>query len=540
VDTYVFTELTRHGVFSAPLSSDEEFLRRIYIDLTGRIPSIGEVRSFLGDNAPDKRDRLIDALLTSSEFNDRWTMYFDDLFQVTAYLSNVERDLPGTLTFHRWVYDSVRNQKSIRQIAIELLTGEGNNFDQSTAAANHLVSAGIDNGPEQDFFDKAAVNAIKIFHGNGKIDCIGCHNGRGHTDAVSAWATGRLRADFWKIAAFFSRTRLDSPDVEMGDPYNNSFVVSTRDTGSYLLNTNYGNRPARRPIGEVQSVLPVYWDGSAPADDNWRLAFARSLTNDPQFALNFANRLFGQLFGVALVPAVDSLDPARLDPDHPPPSPWTLQASNPALLIALADELNKGGFQLRPFLRLLVTSSAYQLSSRYDGNWSPSNGTLYERHYVQRLEPEVLADAIADATGVPGNYPVTGYSAPLRAIQLPDVYEPYDDYASLDIMSAFFRGNRDNQKRSQAFSISQQLRMMNSPFILARLDASPVLDSLAQMPAADLIDEIYLRFLSRPPSEYERSKAEAFIMNQPRADWRTSVSDLAIALLNQPDFLVTR
>jgi hypothetical protein len=275
-------------------------------------------RTFLADRSPDKRDRLIDQLLDSPAFYDRWTMYFDDLFQVASSLSNVYRDTRGSNTFHTWVLNSVQSHKSIAQMARELLTGTGNNFDMPTATANHLVSAYVDNGPPQDFFDKAAVNAIKIFHGNARMDCIGCHSGRGHTEAVSAWATSKTRRDLWQIAAFFSRTQISGIDgLQPTDPYYNSLIVSDFGYGSYDLNTDYGNRPVRAPIGDLTTVTPVYFDGSTPSTDQWRQEFANDLISDKQFALNFANRLFGQVFGIGLVAAVDQLDPLRLDPAAP-------------------------------------------------------------------------------------------------------------------------------------------------------------------------------------------------------------------------------
>jgi hypothetical protein len=426
-------------------------------------------------------------------------------------------------------------------MARELITGTGNNYDPSSAPANHLVNAYIDNGPDQDFFDKAAVNAIRIFHGNRALDCIGCHSGRGHTEGVSLWATSRTRMAFWQIASFFSRTAIESLDLPMSDPYYDSFIVSDVGTGTYELNTKYGNRPARRPQGDVRAVAPVYFDGSEPQSENWRAAFANFLINDRQFAMNFANRIFGQIFGTALVPAVDDLDPDRLDPQSPPASPWKLQASHPELLVQLGRELAGMNYQLRPFLRLLVTSSVYQLSSRYDGNWKAGDGILFERRYVKRLEPEFLADAIADITGIPGDYEVAGLPGSMRAVQLPDIYEPISDPYAADLMFPFMRGNRDNQRRNQSFSISQQLRMMNSPFTLLRLRYSPVIEGLAQIQPEQAVDELFLRFLARIPSTSERERSLQRLAEAKSFDDRLlALQDLGFAVLNQPDFLLVQ
>ena len=108
VDSYILDELARRGVLAAAPATDEEYVRRIYLDLTGRVPRIDETRAFLADLRPDKRDQLVDRLLNSPEFTDRWTLFFDDLFQVTASLTNVFRDAPGTINYHNWVYNSVQ------------------------------------------------------------------------------------------------------------------------------------------------------------------------------------------------------------------------------------------------------------------------------------------------------------------------------------------------------------------------------------------------------------------------------------------------
>src|SRR5436309_2966047 len=126
------------------------------------------------------------------------------------------------------------------------------------------------------------------------------------------------------------------------------------------------------------------------------------------FARNFANRIWKQLFNLGLVDPVDTLDPARLDPSNPPAAPWALQATHPELMERLAKEFTANYFNVRPFIRILVQSSAYQLSSRYDGDWSIEYVPLFARHYPRRMEGEEVHDAIAKATGVLGNYAVNG------------------------------------------------------------------------------------------------------------------------------------
>jgi hypothetical protein len=296
------------------------------------------------------------------------------------------------------------------------------------------------------------------------------------------------------------------------DFYYNSYWVSDAAAGDYALGTNFGNRPAREPVGAIRSVTPVYrGTGATPRDGNWRAAFADFMVQDPMFARNLANRIWKHFFGLGLVEPVDLMDPARLDPSKPPPVPWTLQASHPALLEKLAQALAGSWYNLREFCRLLAQSSAYQLSSRFDGTWKPDYAALLARHQPRRLEGEEVHDAIARATGVPGNYAVQGWAelAPW-ALQLPEPVEPRGNGAAAAFMNAFLRGNRDTQPRSQSGSILQQLSIMNDAFVLnrVRVSASPALQALARIGSNDdLVEELFLTFLSRKPTAEERARA---------------------------------
>jgi hypothetical protein len=184
------------------------------------------------------------------------------------------------------------------------------------------------------------------------------------------------------------------------------------------------------------------------------------LMNDPMLARNLANRLWKAMFNLGLVDPVDQLDPARLDPFNPPPDPWTLQATHPVLLEELANNLANSNWDLRGFLRQIAQSSAYQLSSRYDGNWNIQSVPLFARHYPRRLDAEEIHDAISSATGVFNKYTVQGFADPFQwAMQLPDTSEPRSNGAVANFLNSFLRGNRDTTQRSQASSILQQLNL---------------------------------------------------------------------------------
>jgi hypothetical protein len=295
-------------------------------------------------------------------------------------------------------------------------------------------------------------------------------------------------------------------------------------------------------MGTTKSLTPMYRDGQTPPDGQgtWRDAYAKFLTNDPMFARNFANRLWKQFFNLGLVDPVDTMDPARLDPANPPAAPWALQASNPQLLERLAQELANNNFDLRAYVRLIVRSNAYQLSSRYDGDWSLNYVPLYARHYPRRLDAEEIADAIVKATGVSGAYTAIGWNDVKVdwAMELPDTVSGGPAAA---FMNTFLRGNRDTQQRSQAGSILQQLTLMNDPFVLNRnkVAASPMLQYVSQITDNNAaVEQMFLAFLARYPSDGERAIALKALSSATTATLRNNaIEDLAWVLMNKLDFL---
>ena len=389
-------------------------------------------------------------------------------------------------------------------------------------------------GPVQDTYDTMLVKSAATFLGLGNYDCLLGHNGRGHLDQVNLWGTSQTRAQAQSMAAFFSRM-VFAPASPSG-----SLAVSDAVSGGYDLNTDSGNRPVRTPAGSLSSLTPLYRETfAAPDNGDWRTAFAENMTQDPMFARNLANRLWKQMFGLALAEPVDALDPARLDPRNPPPAPWDFQATHPELLERLAAEIAKQDFRLRPFLRTLAQSSAYQLSSRFDGEWSSDYVALFARHYARRMEGEEVHDAIVKTTGMPGAYTVQGWTDRVGwAIKLPEPVEPASDPPARNFMNTFLRGDRDTQERSQAGSIQQQLYLMNDSFVIDRVKTarSPNLRALAQMAKdEDLVEELYLTFLSRRPSDAELTTGVAFLAKA--AARSEAVEDLAWMCINRVEFL---
>lgn len=544
IDDAIFGKLIANGTPSARLTTDEEFVRRIYLDLTGRIPTIEQYREFVFDTNERKRSDLIDRLLYSREFTDKWTMWWGDLLQNARTNSFRSMQIGARNNFHGWIAQSVSQNKSIKDIVFETITAKGNTEAGLTQGATNWVNRWrTPGGPIEDTYDTLFARSAAAFMGMGHYDCLLCHDGRGHLEQLSLWGRRATRMEAYQMAAYFSRVRYT--DRNQTDPeYPNSTQIADATSGTYSMNTTYGNRPRRVQIGTLRAASAAWRMGDAESNTaDWRGQFATRLVNDKMFARNFANRLWKEMFNMGLVEPVDQLDPARLDPKNPPTGDWTLQATHPELLERLADELIEGNFDMREFMRKLVESSAYQLSSDYGDGWKAEYVPLFARHYVRRLEGEEIHDAVQTATNVIGRYTIGGWADPVSwAMQMPEPVEPSSNTGVRDFMNLFLRGDRNIQTRSQDGSILQQLNLMNNSFVTgkAKVSASTVLRNIAMMtdPKA-MTDELFLRFLGRMATDSEKTKTAAYLAKAGtlQSAKNTAVEDMAWVLMNKQEFI---
>jgi len=551
IDEEIFRKLSAENVSAAAISPDAEFLRRIMLDLTGRIPTGPEVKAFVANEDPGKRDELIDRLLYSLEFTDKWTVWLGDLLQNAATAQNRSQQIEGRNRLHEWIKYSIDSQKSFRDVAYEVITATGNNYDHTAAPTNFILRGFAPMGPAQDTADLLMVRTASTFLGLSHYDCVLCHDGKYHLDAVNVWGAKATRVEAWRMASHFARVQMAGVSNDRENYYYNSILTTERTTGTYDLNTTSGNRPRRDALmiegRRMVNLTPVYRDGTAAAG-NWRESFARAMIADPMFARNFANRLWKAMFNLALAEPVDGLDPARLDPKVTPPGTWTHQASHPVLLEKLAQAARDNDFNLRETLRLIVSSTAYQLSSSYDGEWDITKASLFARHIPRRLEPEEIHDALVKASGVKASYTIGGWVNPVEwAMQLPEPVEPRSNGVAAGFLNSFSRGNRDTLQRSQNGSILMWLSMMNSSVVTDRTrvqDAqgrySPyLLQMTREANSALVVEEMFLTYLSRLPTEYERGVALKTLAKAttPQYTRAMAIEDLAWALANKVDFL---
>jgi len=560
IDNILFDRMGRDGIASAPLCSDEEFLRRVYLDLTGRIPSASDVTAFIQDQYLYKRGALVDRLLGSPEYVDKWTMFFGDLYKNTQFATNITLYFGGREAYYNYIKGSINENKSYDRMAREMIANSGDSFVDG--AVNFTVLGHVQMGPAQDPMDGRAVRVATTFLGLSSIDCLLCHDGAGHLNQVNLWGSNVTRAEAWGLSAFFARTRMAGQRV--ADNYL-KYDVSENPTGEYLLNTNSGNRQPRVPINGRNVVEPKYLGGGGVnSGENRRQALARLLVEDKQFARATVNYVWEELMVEALVSPSNTFDLARLDPNARMPEGWALQPANPELLEALAEAFRNSGYDLRYLIELIVKSGAYQLSSKYPGEWKIDYVPYYARKYVRRLDAEEIHDAIVKATGQPvvsqyrdgNNQVVTIIGYPIMnqlnqftrsvewAMQLPDTTG-----GNAAFLNSFLRGNRDTAQRSGDASILQALSLMNNGFVTGRihqgnrvaLTGQPEIPSTVRKLLADpnnsneqIITQLFLHTLSRYPAEAEKAKLLPYFASLGKTQAAESIQWV---LLNKADFV---
>ncbi|HEV8435213.1 MAG TPA: DUF1549 domain-containing protein [Thermoanaerobaculia bacterium] len=542
IDTDLFATMKTAGVQPTTLSTDAEFLRRVSLDLTGQIPDSATVVAFVNDQTPDKRSRKIDELLASDAFADRWTMWFGDLVQNVSVSNNVREFYLGRNAYYAYIRDAWKSGMPYDQLVRSVIAGKGDSY--SAGNANFVVRQLQNNGPIQDTYDNLAAQSGERFLGMPLL-CLSCHNGLGHLELVNQYLKSKNRSDFWGMAAYFSRARLQAQKYT--DPNNpnanlTKFIVSDATSGVYQLNTTSGNKTPRQPLSNgATSVTPAYmFTGETPrTGEAYRDAYGRILTADRQFARATVNYLWREMFGIAIVEPPNAFDLLRLDPNKLPAG-QTLQPTNPKLLEDLTDSFIASGYNVRAFLRTIATSSSYQLSSYYTpAPWNEAWTTLYPRHYPHRIPAEMMLDAVVKATNVPVSMNVAGLGAVTKAMQLPDTIEPGPKNQYGAILNEFGRGDRDQTARSNDSSISQALSLLNNTIVTTRVKRATANSTVSKVLASttdpgSIVDQLYLATLSRYPTQTERSLAVNYLNS---GNVSQHAEDLQYALLNQLEFL---
>ena len=496
IDKFVFAKLRKFHVLPSELSSDQEFLRRVCLDLTGTLPPARRVREFLADKDPNKRDRLIETLLGTPEYVDYWSFRFGDLMRATTSTAFAPE---GTKAFQDWVTDSIAANKPYDQMARERIAGQGD----SAPARNFYYAAELTT-PET-----LMPELIRLFMGR-HIECAQCHN-----HPFENWTQNQ----FWGLAAFFGGyTELRNHKLIV-DVLGGGHVDKTRED---MLVTNPRTK---------EKVVPTFLDGTKLPENEWmdpRMRLADWIVSHPYFAEATANRIWGYFFGRGIVDPVDDMRST-----NPP--------THPELLKALAEDFRGHGFDLKHLMRTIVQSRTYQLS--LISNESNSGDTMNYSHAQPRpLEAAVLLDAISSATGMPEKFGfrevdnVKGGATPfgMRAMQLiPDV-------CPSQFLDAFGRSMRKNLPVGPPKpNLLEALDMLAGPTFNSKIsEEGGRLDRLLKKGASDeeIIDEFYLAGLTRLPTPQEKTELLKFLALRSSRRQET-LAGLAWAVVSSREFV---
>jgi uncharacterized protein DUF1549/uncharacterized protein DUF1553/Big-like domain-containing protein len=480
IDELVFSKLQRLSIVPSDLCSDEEFLRRAHLDLIGVLPTAEETRKFLAKRAPDKRARLVDELLERPEYADYWGLYWSDR------LSNSRQFLyeKGTFFFQQWLREAMAQNMPYDQFARELVTATGGLYEVAPTSYYPLMKKAED----------MATTTSQIFLGV-SVECARCHD-----HPFEKWK----QDDFLGLAAFFSQVR-----------YKNRIRQNERVL--YLDSKRELMHPKTK-----QPVVPKLLGGDrvqieAGRDRREVLADWMTAPSNPYFARAIVNRLWKHFLGRGLVDPVDDFRAT-----NPP--------TNDALLDALAEDFINHKYDLKHLYRTIVGSRVYQLSAQ-PNETNKDDKQFYSRFYLKRLNAEELLDGICEVTGVPEKFP--GFHLGTRAAQLPDPKVP--SY----FLDVFDRATRETVcERKQTTSIMQVMHLVSGDTINQKIRAeNGLIERLVKSgkSGSEIIDELYLRTLSRFPGKEEMRLAQQGINQAPSL--REGSEDLLWALLNSKEFL---
>ena len=497
IDELVFRKLKTVGMPASQVCDDSTFLRRVTIDIAGRLPTADEAGRFFADTTPDKRDRWIDLLLDSPAYAD----YFANKW--SALLRNKRTAAPqarGTYEFYDWIRQSLADNKPYDQMVRQVIAASGTIDDNPPVAWYRQVK------------DSAAQteDVSQLFLGT-RMTCAKCHH-----HPFERWS----QQDYYGLSAFFS-TAVRKPEPAEGE----EIVYSRRGSASA---TNPKTRQAVRPAGL----------GAAPADlapdDDPRQALADWMArkDNPLFARALVNRYWKHFLGRGLVEPEDDLRQT-----NPP--------TNPELLDALAAHFIDSGFDLKDLVRSITRSQVYQLSS-IPNQYNAVDRQNFSRYYPKRLTAEVLLDAIDQVTRSQSRF--EGLPAGIRAVQLPDNSFNAESY----FLTVFGRPDSSTAcecERSQDASLAQSLHLFNSKDVQEKLTGEKSLPALLVSDKSGDIDkkirDLYYSAYCRAPEDAELELARDYLARklnergkqEPSVAERHAYEDIVWALLNTKEFL---
>lgn len=480
IDLHVNNQLQKLNIIPSGPTDDASYLRRVYVDLIGTLPTAAETRQFLSDTREDKRSLVVDALMERPEFADYWALKWSDLLRVDRLALGHK----SAYSYYSWIRESFRQNKPLDEFARDLITAEGP-LREKPAGTFYKAVGGA---------NKQASTLSQVLLGI-RIECAECHH-----HPWDRWS----QQDYFGMQAFFTQVKFKTSNVgEMVFADGNPSTKHPRSGKEVFAHALGEQMPEASPTGDRRSVLAKWMTD----------------VENPWFARNMANRAWAHFMGKGIVEPVDDI---RLT--NPP--------SNAPLLDDLANHLTQYNYDFRELIRYITSSAAYQRSSEVNesNNLDEQN---YSRFLFKQLPAEVLLDAISQTTGVPAKFEGVPYGS--RAIQL------WDSSVKNYFLKTFGRPARATAcecERVGQPTVTQVLHILNSPQIQEKLiHKSGRVQELVSGVKDDLqlIEELYLTFYGRLPSPEESKHCSEYLKT---ADNRlTGATDIAWSLMNSLEFV---
>jgi len=481
IDTLVNNKLKKLRIAPSELCTDEVFLRRAYIDITGVLPTVEEYQRFMDSKAPNKRDLLVDELLGRKEFAELWVLKWAELLQIK---SSQQVSYKAMLLYYNWLQDNLARNVPMDKMVQELLGSRGGTF--KNPATNYYQN-------ETDTL-KITENVAQVFMGM-RVQCAQCHN-----HPFDRWTMN----DYYGFAAFFSQIGRKGTD----DP--REIVVF-----------NSGGGEVTHPVGG-RVMKPKFLGGEEPdlAGKDRREVLARWLASpqNPYFATNLANIVWAHFFGMGIIHEVDDVRISN-------------PASNPELLQELGKRFTEYKYDFKKLVRDICTSRTYQLAP--ETNASNQGDTRNFAHgTIRRIRAETFLDCISQVTETKNKFP--GLPVGARAVQIAD------GTVSNYFLSTFGRATRETVCSCEVKlepTLSQSLHLMNGDTTTQKIAAGDLIGKrlAAKKTPAEIIEELAIRCLSRRPLPEEKAKLEAALAAEP--DKKKGLEDVFWALLNSREFM---
>lgn len=484
VDDHVHAKWKQLRIYPSPLADDATFLRRAYVDCIGTLPTPEEVRAFLADTSADKREKVVDHLLSRNEYADFWAIKWGDLLRNQRKGSADNKR--GTFAFHAWIRNAFATNMPYDQFVRQIVAAQGT-VDQHPPIIWYRTVRNLTHQTN---------DTAELFLGM-RINCAQCHH-----HPYEKWS----QDDYYSLQAFFARMGRKAGESQ-SEP-----AIYVKPDGQIR---NPANNKLMSPKGLDGPEVTITED----EDPRHKLVDWMAQPDNPFFARALVNRTWAHFMGRGLVEPVDDM---RVT--NPP--------SNPDLLDALAKEFVKSKFNVKHLIRTIMVSNAYGLSSEP----TPDNihdQTNYARAYPRRMLAEVMLDAISQVTGI--NERFGGMPQNVRAIQLPD--ESVPSYF-LDVFGRPLRESACECERPKEANLAQALHLLNSSDVQNKVGNKD--GRIAQMLKAkksdtEIVNELYLLTFGRAPKAEELRTVLDYVTQE--ADRKAAFEDLMWALLNTKEFL---